>query len=343
MLRMQSAMIIAEKAAASTTSSSVTNGDSTTAGTASSLNDSTAKVITPGAIYEDGKIYLKGNPLQTTPEILCPNCKLPRLLHPTTGNGAQPIPDPSKEYCTKRPFIDKPGHDIHGNPFPTDKAAPKNAKPRKNGKAPVKTSPPSSSDTITGTPPDGEKEETAVVSFPTVKCPNCPRYLIVTRIAQHLDKCIGLSGRQSSRNAMKRMTETPIDSRAGTPALGKRKLDEDETDDETPKKKKKKVMKKKAEKKPPASKKPAASKTVKKADGPQEKARKKPMASKTAKKTKGLETPGEDKAERKPSTNAGKSLPKDLDEGLHKGLEKGLHKGLDEDLGKVGRKGVGKA
>ncbi|KAI9870809.1 MAG: hypothetical protein M1830_003776, partial [Pleopsidium flavum] len=327
-LRMQSAVIIAEKAAASVSSTPGVNGDSSTTDTTSSSNSTGVKVTTSGAVYEDGKVYLKGNPLKTTTEIFCPNCKLPRLLHPTSGNGSQPIPDPSKEYCAKYPFIDKPGHDIHGNPFPSDKAAPKNSKPRKNGKAPEKTSPPSSSDTLTGTPPDAAKEEVAVVSFPTVKCPNCPRYLIVTRIAQHLDKCLGISGRQSSRNAMKRMTDTPRDSRAGTPALGKRKKDVDDTDEDTPKQKTKRVVKKKAEKKP------AASKTTEKGEEPQNKARKKTVDSKSTKDSKVLETRDEDEARKEFDSDSGKQLERDLDQGVDKDLGTASHLGLENALEK---------
>jgi len=326
-LRMQSAIILAEKTAASVSSTPGINCDSSTAGTIASCNDIGVKVTTLGAVYENGKVYLKGNPLKTTPEIFCPNCKLPRLLHPTSGNGSQPIPDPSRKYCAKHPFIDKPGHDIHGNPFPSDKAGPKNSKPRKNGKAPEKASPPSSSDTVTGTPPDAEKEEAAVVSFPTVKCPNCPRYLIVTRIAQHLDKCLGISGRQSSRNAMKRITETPRDSRAGTPALGKRKKGEDDTDEDTPKKKKKRVVKKKAEKKP------VASKTTTKVEELQNKARKKPVGSETTKKSQGLESQGENEAEKGLDMESGKYLDKDMDKDLGKDAEKDLGKPLEKGRG----------
>lgn len=293
---MQSAVIIAERAAAEAAAAMTVNGNASAADTLSSSPSTGTVITTPGAIVKDGEVYLRGNPLQTTPEILCPNCKLPRLLHPTTGNGSQPLPDPSIEYCAERPFISKPGHDFHGNPFPTDKAITKTPKPRKNGNGKVsgtKTSPPSSSDTLTASPPDADKDKPTIPpeqqeaqvapnNFPNVKCPNCPRYLIVTRIAQHLDKCLGLSGRQSSRTAMKRMTETPRDSRVGTPSAtgaGKRKYaewDSDDDEDDTPKKKKKKAVKKKV------GTKAAAAKTTKKAP-----AKKKPIGGKTTKKNTG--------------------------------------------------------
>lgn len=324
---MQSAVIIAEKAAAeaAATAATIVNGNDSAADPLSSSPSTSAVITTPGAIVKDGEVYLRGNPLKTTPEILCPNCKLPRLL--LTGSGSQPIPDPSKEYCAKRPFISKPGHDIHGNAFATDKPVTKTTKPPRkigNGKASdTKQTPPSSSDTLTASPPDGDqnnpsippeqqKEQVAPITFPNVKCPNCPRYLIVTRIAQHLDKCLGLSGRQSSRNALKRLTETPRDSRAGTPSasgVGKRKYAEEDTDeDDAPTKKKKRVVKKKVATKPAAAAAAKTTKTTKKAA-----ATKKPAVGKTTKK----------------STGKGKQRDEDGDKGVETGSLKRSHDSLE--------------
>ena len=67
--------------------------------------------------------------------------------------------------------------------------------------------------------------------IPWHTCPNCKRSLLITRFAQHLEKCLGISGRQSSRNAMAKLTgqnggtgsglgNTPLGSRMGTPAPG---------------------------------------------------------------------------------------------------------------------------
>ena len=189
-----------------------------------------------GAAYTDGHVYLRGNPLRTISEIYCSDCKLPRLLYPTTGIGARPPPDPDREYCAKRPFINKPGHDVHGQPFPTDKISSKKKKKKAtaaNGAANGEAGAGSDSDnTTTSTPPNSQTQANGAPkkappiekpTYPTVKCPNCPRYLVVTRIAQHLDKCLGISGRQSSRNAMNKMqSTTPRDgpSRAGTPKPG---------------------------------------------------------------------------------------------------------------------------
>lgn len=197
------------------------------------------RIETEGAVFEDGKVYLKGNPLQTTKEILCPDCRLPRLLYPVTGVGARPPPDPYREYCQKQPMISKPGHDVHGNPFATDKLNPKKKKQTNASNTPA-SSPP--------TTPDSSFKQAAPekVSFPTVKCPKCPRYFVVTRVAQHLDRCLGLSGRQANRN------KTPLESSGATPgaAPAKRPLDE-ETSTVLPKKKKLNMPKKQAGKKPP--------------------------------------------------------------------------------------------
>ena len=155
------------------------------------------RVETDGAVFEGGKAFLKGNPLHTTKEIICPECGLPRLLYPVVGKGSRPPPDPYREYCQKQPLIVKPGHDVHGNPFATDKLNSKKKKQQNNTTA---TNTPASSPPTT---PDGSFKQTGAdkVSFPSVKCPNCPRYLVVTRVAQHLDRCLGLSGRGNRNKA----------------------------------------------------------------------------------------------------------------------------------------------
>ncbi|KAL2846278.1 hypothetical protein BJX68DRAFT_241112 [Aspergillus pseudodeflectus] len=198
------------------------------------------RVETDGAVFDDGKVYLKGNPLHTTKEIICPDCRLPRLLYPLTGVGARPPPDPYREYCQKQPMISKPGHDVHGNPFATDKLNPKKKKQTNTSNTPA-SSPP--------TTPDSSFKQAAPekVSFPTVKCPNCPRYFVVTRVAQHLDRCLGLSGRQVNRN------KTPQENGSGTPtsAPAKRPLGDDDGPTPLPKKKKLGAPKKLSGKKPP--------------------------------------------------------------------------------------------
>ncbi|OJJ43125.1 hypothetical protein ASPZODRAFT_1222291 [Penicilliopsis zonata CBS 506.65] len=163
------------------------------------------RVETEGAIFDEGKVYLKGNPLKTTKEIICPDCRLPRLLYPVAGIGARPPPDPSREYCQRQPLISKPGHDVHGNPFAVDKTQTKKKKKDKDKETTTSNTPASSPP---GTPESGASKE---ILFPTVKCPNCPRYFGVTRFAMHLDRCMGLSSRGTGR------TRTPADSGSATP------------------------------------------------------------------------------------------------------------------------------
>ena len=201
-----------------------------------------------GAIMEeDGKIHLHGNPLRTTMEILCPRCRLPRLLHPSTGKGAQQ-PEPGKEYCSKQPYIEKAGCDIHGKSLVVENPS-KKSKAAKDAKKQAEASPDQdNSDSDNGGPSSGKTSNVpAATTVPTTKCPNCPRYMAFSKIAGHLERCMGIGGRQSSKNAMVKMnSNTPRDSRSGTPKPTgnnkKRKLEkgtDDEDDDPTPQKKKK--------------------------------------------------------------------------------------------------------
>jgi ribonuclease P/MRP protein subunit POP1 len=192
---------------------------------------------TSAAKYENGRVFLKGNPLKTTPEIICPHCKLPRLMHPIMGKGMQ-NPDLTKEYCMLYPWVQRQGHDVYGNPFPTDMAKSKKERElikqqQKNAeKESVGT--PGSQDTDMA---NGDTKEIKLNTggkpasyIPWHTCPNCKRSLLITRFAQHLEKCLGISGRQSSRNAMAKLTgqngtgsgrgNTPLGSRMGTPVPG---------------------------------------------------------------------------------------------------------------------------
>lgn len=234
---------------------------------------------TPAAKYENGRVILKGNPLKTTPEIICPHCKLPRLMHPIMGKGMQ-NPDLTKEYCMLYPWVQRSGHDVYGNPFPTDMAKSKKERElikqqQKNADKESVGTPGSQDTEMAG----GDAREIKLNTggkpasyIPWHTCPNCKRSLLITRFAQHLEKCLGISGRQSSRNAMAKLVgqngtgsglgNTPLGSRLGTPnpssqgdsvglkSKGKgispvKKLaqgddDADELGDETPERKKKK-------------------------------------------------------------------------------------------------------
>jgi ribonuclease P/MRP protein subunit POP1 len=192
---------------------------------------------TSAAKYENGRVFLKGNPLKTTPEIICPHCKLPRLMHPIMGKGMQ-HPDLTKEYCMLYPWVQRSGHDVYGNPFPTDMAKSKKERElikqqQKNAEKESVGTPGSQDTDMAG----GDTKEIKLNTggkpasyIPWHTCPNCKRSLLITRFAQHLEKCLGISGRQSSRNAMAKLTgqngtgsglgNTPLGSRMGTPAPG---------------------------------------------------------------------------------------------------------------------------
>ena len=195
----------------------------------------TIRFETEGAVYEGGKVYLKGNPLKTTKEIICPDCHLPRLLYPTSGAGSRSPPEPYKEYCQKHPPVIKPGCDVHGNLFATDKVNPRKKKQQKQQPANSNT-PASSPPTSTPSPaPSFKQAAPEQVSFPTVKCPICPRYFVVTRVAQHLDRCLG-GGRQAGRN------RAPLESgSSGTPKPQQPKRARPIGDDESGPTKKKKL------------------------------------------------------------------------------------------------------
>ena len=194
------------------------------------------RVETDAAIFENGKTHLRGNPMQTTKEIICPDCRQPRLLYPVTGVGARAIPDPNREYCSQQPLIRKPGHDVHGNLFATDKV---------NSKKKNKHNTPASSP-----PADGQAAPEAP-GFPTTKCLNCPRYFVVNRVQQHMDRCMGFSGRNATRNkgsADNGSTGSPANS---TPTAPKRPLADDEPTPTLTKKKKLNAPKKLSATKPP--------------------------------------------------------------------------------------------
>ncbi|OBT68438.1 hypothetical protein VE03_02864 [Pseudogymnoascus sp. 23342-1-I1] len=208
------------------------------------------------AIYEDGLVTIKGNPLATIHEIRCSKCGLPKLLHPTDGNGARK-PEPGVEYCKRHPYIDKPGHDIYGLPFPKDDST-SNRKSKSKPSSLLATSgtqldgPDSSFDSADPSPPPAPAEP---VTFPTTLCPRCPRYINIKVFARHLNLHNKGGGRASGRAAIMKINGqsgvTPPTSRKSTPVVKmspqKRSLedledvnyndDDDEDEGESPKKK----------------------------------------------------------------------------------------------------------
>ncbi|KAK0655562.1 hypothetical protein B0T16DRAFT_314996 [Cercophora newfieldiana] len=216
------------------------------------------RIETDAAIYEEGRVFLKGNPLKTTKDILCPRCHLPRLLNPTDGKGAQK-PDPSIIYCKKHPYIDKPGYDIYGQTWVP--AGPGRGKKKKDME---KKMDPNDASSPAGAGEGSAKDRPPnVLSFPSATCSKCKRCILVTRLNNHMGSCIGNSGRIASRAAAQKISNggsnggsqnndnTPPGSQKGTPlptsrAASPRKRDGDEFDEDAdesdpanPKKKKK--------------------------------------------------------------------------------------------------------
>jgi len=186
-------------------------------------------VETDAAIYINGEVHIKGNPLETTKEIRCEKCGLPRLLHPTDGNGARK-PEPGKEYCKKRPFIEKPYHDIYGQTYvPEGPGRGKKKKDMVNPLLQQKEGTPSGSQDGSEGISDGPAKP---IPFPHAKCHNCSAFLPIKRMNNHMVKCIGGGGRISSREAFIKIQNgngngssqsnggTPPGSRLPTPAPG---------------------------------------------------------------------------------------------------------------------------
>lgn len=204
---MQSAAIIAQQAKESVKETSSPGGE-------------VHEVQTDGAsITEDDRVLLRGNPFITAPEILCPTCRLPRQYTPTTGKSNKPA-DPSKQYCQKQPYVQRDGCDIYGKSLALEKPSKKS----KAQRAAESKNKPDHSPAVDGSGSDDdnnnakdEKGKPAATAIPSGKCPNCPRYMAFTRIAQHMDRCLGLSGRASSKNAMTKMSGSQ-----GTPNSGSR-------------------------------------------------------------------------------------------------------------------------
>ncbi|KAH6894126.1 hypothetical protein B0T10DRAFT_239190 [Thelonectria olida] len=170
------------------------------------------RIETDAAIYEDGRVLLKGNPLKTTSEVLCPKCHLPRLLYPTDGKGFRK-PDPSIIYCKKHPYIDKIGCDIYGQSWVGP--GPGRGKKKKDMEKNADT-------------PTPEQRPPNVLSFPSATCSKCKRCILVTRLNNHMGSCIGNSGRNASRAAAQKLSNgnsnegTPPSSQKATPTPASR-------------------------------------------------------------------------------------------------------------------------
>ncbi|KAK0737457.1 hypothetical protein B0T21DRAFT_164908 [Apiosordaria backusii] len=211
------------------------------------------EIETDAAIYKDGKVTLKGNPLKTTKEILCPRCNLPKLLHPTDGKGAKK-PDLGVIYCKRHPYIEKPGYDIYGQTW----VAPGPGRGKKK-KDMEKKDPNDPNSPVPGTEGSAKDRPPNVLSFPSATCSKCKRCILVTRLNNHMGSCIGNSGRNASRAAAQKISNsnggsqnndnTPPGSQKGTPLPGSRAAspkkrdaeEDDDADESDPSKPKKKI------------------------------------------------------------------------------------------------------
>ncbi|TGZ82489.1 hypothetical protein EX30DRAFT_394776 [Ascodesmis nigricans] len=169
-----------------------------------------------------------GNPLATVPpEILCPRCSLPRHTPETLSQGTILLDNgEKKKFCTKPPFHNARGHDIYGIPFPNPGSSSGTKKSKKdamaaaaaqeaasNGDTPSSSTPAPNGDA--SDPPAKVGKNTGISYF---KCPNCDQEKVAsTRFAAHLEKCLGLAGRKSSRQALAKMSGSG--SGSGSPML----------------------------------------------------------------------------------------------------------------------------
>lgn len=185
------AIIIEQKAASDPPSSS------------SSRPRTPHRIETNAATYEDGDVFIRGNPLVTTKEIRCPKCSLPKLLYPSSGIGSQE-PEEGVVYCKRQPYINKPNHDIYGQPFPVDdvKVSRKSSKLKSSSQG-SQTASQSLSQQENGsfdsTPPPSMINGRP--SFPTTNCSRCSRQVPIRDFRKHLMACMGISSRSSGRAA----------------------------------------------------------------------------------------------------------------------------------------------
>ncbi|CUS09434.1 unnamed protein product [Tuber aestivum] len=150
--------------------------------------------------------------LTSLSETTCPRCNLPQH----TAQTLQSVDTADKKkFCSRLPFQNTPYHDIYGNPFPTINSS--SAKEKKSAAATAAAvaaadSPtPDPSDTAVPAP---KGKNSAIIYF---KCTSCDNEKVASsRYAAHLEKCLGLSGRKSSRAAMVKMNSS---SGGGSPML----------------------------------------------------------------------------------------------------------------------------
>jgi hypothetical protein len=182
-------------------------------------------VETTAAVYKNGELTLKGNPMTTVTKVLCPNCGLPRLMYPRVGYNSRPVPDPAQQYCKNEPAIILDKHDVHGQRKKGVKM--KGQQKNKNKKKTDAASPASSEKSDALTPSTSsfpnESFEFKEIDYPAAKCPNKESHLgdhwkAVNVFATHLNgSCWLKRDRAAGREAVAKMSGTPRDSRASSP------------------------------------------------------------------------------------------------------------------------------
>lgn len=198
---------------------------------------------------------------------LCASCGLPRLLEPPLADSR---PDKSTQYCSHVPWSRRAGHDIYGNPFPvagSDKPPTKKEREaRAKAEAKRKDSTANAGDdedgpNIAGGPVDkkaakvGERLKGGTY-VPWHTCPSCKRSLLITRFAQHLEKCLGIGGRgrAAARNGASNGSGVSPSQGSGAGAGGSRgatPTKKEDSDDDDAGAMRKKVLKKGLKKQEP--------------------------------------------------------------------------------------------
>lgn len=194
--------------------------------TIDNTEDPNAVIETSAAMYKNGELTLKGNPMTTVTKVLCPNCGLPRLMYPRVGFNSKPIPDPTQQYCKNEPAIILDKHDVHGQRKKGVKM--KGHQKNKNNKKKAEAASPASSEKSEALTPStssfpNESFEFKEIEYPAAKCPNKDSHLgdhwkAVNVFATHLNgSCWLKRDRAAGREAVAKMSGTPRDSRASSP------------------------------------------------------------------------------------------------------------------------------
>ncbi|CAZ86628.1 unnamed protein product [Tuber melanosporum] len=149
--------------------------------------------------------------LTSLSETTCPRCNLPQHTAQTLQSADAAD---KKKFCSRLPFQNTPYHDIYGNPFPTNNSSAKEKKAAAASAAAAAAADSPTPDPSDTAAPAPKGKNSAIVYF---KCTSCDNDKVASsRYAAHLEKCLGLSGRKSSRAAMAKMNSS---SGGGSPML----------------------------------------------------------------------------------------------------------------------------